>query len=77
MRKLVSTLFALLDLSLPPQSNIVVIYADDLGESSYLTTKNPKQLEGMKALLEKLIVQGRSAPGPKQKNDVKVRRYPQ
>ena len=57
--------------------NIVLIYADDLGESRNLAAKNPKQVERMKALLEKLIVQGRSTPGPKQKNDVKVRRYPQ
>jgi hypothetical protein len=50
--------------------------ADDLGESRNLAAKNPKQVERMKALLEKLIVQGRSTPGPKQKNDVKVVRYP-
>ena len=68
--------FALLALSMPPQPNIVVIYADDLGESSYLAAKNPKQVEGMKVLPEKLIVQGRSTLGPKQKNDVKVLRYP-
>ena len=56
--------------------NIVLIYADDLGESRNLAAKNPKQVERMKALLEKLIVQGRSTPWPKQKNDVKVVRYP-
>ena len=69
--------FALLALSMPPHPNIVVINADDLGESRNLAAKNPKQVEGMKALLEKLIVQGRSTPGPKRKNDVKVRGYPQ
>ena len=59
------------------QSQPVQLYilADDLGESRNLAVKNPKQVGMMKALLEKLIVQGRSTPGPKQKNDVKVVRY--
>jgi len=59
------------------QSQPIQLYdlADDLGESRNLAAKNPKQVERMKALLEKLIVQGRSTPGPKQKNDVKVVRY--
>lgn len=30
----------------------------------------------MRTLLERLIVDGRSAPGAKQKNDVEVRRVP-
>jgi hypothetical protein len=30
----------------------------------------------MRVLLEKLIAAGRSTPGPKQKNDIRVRRYP-
>ena len=60
------------------QSQPIQLYdlADDLGESRNLAAKNPKQVGVMKALLEKLIVQGRSTPGPKQKNDVKVLRYP-
>jgi arylsulfatase A len=60
------------------QSQPVQLYdlADDLGESKNLAAKNPKQVGMMKALLEKLIVQGRSTLGPKQKNDVKVVRYP-
>jgi arylsulfatase A-like enzyme len=60
------------------QSQPIQLYdlADDLGESRNLAAKNPKQVRRMKALLEKLIVQGRSTPGPKQKNDVKVLRYP-
>ena len=60
------------------QSQPIQLYdlADDLGESRNLAAKNPKQVGVMKALLEKLIVQGRSTPGPKQKNDVKVVRYP-
>jgi hypothetical protein len=31
----------------------------------------------MKELLEKLIAEGRSTPGPIQENDVEVIRYPQ
>jgi arylsulfatase A-like enzyme len=60
------------------QSQPIQLYdlADDLGESRNLAAKNPKQIGMMKALLEKLIVQGRSTPGPKQKNDVKILRYP-
>ena len=50
--------------------------ADDLGERRNVAVNNPKQVEMMEALLEKLIVQGRSTSGPKQKNDVKVVRYP-
>ena len=60
------------------QSQPIQLYAlaDDLGESRNLAAKNPKQVGVMKALLEKLIIKGRSPPGPKQKNDVKVVRYP-
>jgi len=60
------------------QSQPIQLYdlSSDLGESRNLAAKNPKQVGQMKALLEKLIIQGRSTPGPKQKNDVKVVRYP-
>ena len=60
------------------QSQPIQLYDlfEDLGESRNLAARNPKQVEIMKALLEKLIIQGRSTPGPKQKNDVKVVRYP-
>ena len=60
------------------QSQPIQLYdlSEDLGESRNLAARNPKQVEIMKALLEKLIIQGRSTPGPKQKNDVKVVRYP-
>jgi hypothetical protein len=30
----------------------------------------------MQALMEQFIVEGRTTPGARQKNDVKVRRYP-
>lgn len=50
--------------------------ADDLGETKNLAAAQPQRVAEMKALLEKLITQGRSTPGPRQKNDVLVRRYP-
>lgn len=50
--------------------------ADDLGETKNLAAAMPEKVEEMKKLLEKLITDGRSTPGPAQKNDVKVVRYP-
>lgn len=50
--------------------------ADDLGESRNLAVEQPGRVEEMKALLEELIIQGRSTPGSRQRNDVKVVRYP-
>jgi arylsulfatase A-like enzyme len=50
--------------------------ADDLGETKNLAAAMPEKVTEMKALLEKLIVVGRSTPGEAQKNDVEVRRYP-
>ena len=59
------------------QSQPIQLYdlSEDLGESSNLAAKNPDRVSELKALLESLIVRGRSTPGPKQKNDVEVRRY--
>jgi arylsulfatase A-like enzyme len=50
--------------------------ADDLGETKNLAATMPEKLAEMKELLEKLITEGRSTPGAKQENDVKVTRYP-
>jgi arylsulfatase A len=50
--------------------------ADDLGETKNLASAMPEKVAEMKALLEKLIVDGRSTPGAPQKNDVEVRRFP-
>ncbi|MBU3666545.1 MAG: arylsulfatase [Chthoniobacterales bacterium] len=50
--------------------------ANDLGETKNLATEQPAKLAEMRALLEQLIVQGRSTPGARQKNDTKVERYP-
>lgn len=48
----------------------------DIGETKNLAAAMPDKLAEMKALLEKLITDGRSTPGEKQKNDVVVTRFP-
>ena len=60
------------------QSQPVQLYnlADDLGETKNLAAAMPEKVAEMKALLEKLITDGRSTPGAAQKNDVEVTRYP-
>lgn len=49
---------------------------DDISESTNLAAAHPQRVAHMQALLEELIANGRSTPGPAQKNDVKVKRYP-
>lgn len=60
------------------QSQPVQLYnlADDIGETKNLAAAKPEKVAEMKALLEKLITDGRSTPGAKQSNDVEVKRYP-
>jgi arylsulfatase A-like enzyme len=60
------------------QSQPVQLYnlADDLGETKNLAAAMPEKVAEMKALLEKLITDGRSTPGVRQKNDVEVTRFP-
>ena len=60
------------------QSQSVQLYnlAEDLGETRNLADSHPDKLDQMQGLLEKLITNGRSTPGPKQGNDVPVKRYP-
>ncbi|MEO6741971.1 MAG: arylsulfatase [Chthoniobacteraceae bacterium] len=60
------------------QSQSVQLYnlAEDIGETKNLAAAQPERVEKMKALLEKLITDGRSTPGAAQRNDVEVRRYP-
>jgi arylsulfatase A-like enzyme len=60
------------------QSQPVQLYnlADDIGETKNLAAAMPEKVAEMKALLEKLITDGRSTPGALQKNDVEVVRYP-
>lgn len=49
--------------------------ANDLGETQNLAEKEPERVKEMEALFERLIVRGRSTLGPRQNNDVRVRRY--
>ena len=60
------------------QSQPVQLYdlTHDLGETNNLAAAMPEKVTEMKALLEKLITDGRSTPGAQQKNDVEVKRYP-
>ncbi len=48
----------------------------DIGEQTNLAGEKAERVAEMRALMERLITQGRSTPGAKQKNDVEVRRYP-
>ncbi len=48
----------------------------DIGETENLADEYPERVALMKALLEKIITDGRSTPGPVQENDVAVIRYP-
>ncbi|MEC9092806.1 MAG: arylsulfatase, partial [Planctomycetota bacterium] len=50
--------------------------ATDIGETNNLAAQQPDRVTQMQDLLETLINRGRSTPGARQKNDVKVRRYP-
>lgn len=47
---------------------------DDLAEKNDLAAKQPARVKTMLALREKLIEEGRSTPGPRQRNDVAVKR---
>ena len=61
------------------QSQSVQLYdlSVDLSETRNVAVEQPQRLAEMQSLLEKLITNGRSTPGTPQRNDVKVRRYPQ
>jgi len=60
------------------QSQPVQLYnlADDIGETKNLAAAQPERVAQMQALLEKIITDGRNTPGPRQPNDVTVRRFP-
>ena len=49
----------------------------DLGETKNVATAQPKLVAELRALMEQFITAGRTTLGARQKNDVKVRRYPQ
>ncbi|MGN6642604.1 MAG: sulfatase family protein [Verrucomicrobiota bacterium] len=47
--------------------------ADDIGEKHNLESSHPDRVTKMIALLEQYVANGRSTPGPRQKNDVPVK----
>jgi arylsulfatase A-like enzyme len=61
---------------IPTQPAQLYDLAADLGETKNLAAAMPEKVAEMKALLEKLIADGRSTPGEPQKNDVEVVRFP-
>jgi arylsulfatase A len=60
------------------QAQPVQLYnlGDDIGETRNLAATTPEKVGELNAVLEKLITDGRSAPGALQRNDVEVVRYP-
>ena len=62
----------------PKAATPVQLYnlAADLGETNNLAAIENDRVVAMRALLEKLITNGRSTPGAPQHNDVEVRRFP-
>lgn len=50
--------------------------AEDPGETTNVAHRHPERVTRMKQQMEQLITKGRSTPGPPQRNDVKVRRFP-
>jgi arylsulfatase A-like enzyme len=60
------------------QSQAVQLYDldADIGETRNMASDRPDKLAEMQATLEKLIIDGRSTPGTRQKNDVEVIRHP-
>jgi len=46
--------------------------AEDIGERKNLADQHPEKVAELRALMEKLVADGRSTPGPRQKNDAKV-----
>ena len=48
---------------------------DDIGETKNEAHQRPGVVDRMRDLLQGLIENGRSTPGPEQKNDVEVRRF--
>ena len=60
------------------QSQPVQLYHldEDIGETRNLAASMPGKVAAMRAMLDELINDGRSTPGPKQPNDVEVIRFP-
>jgi arylsulfatase A len=65
-------------LDAPSQPQPIQLYnlEQDPAETTNLAEKNPQRVAKMKSLMEKIIADGRSTPGPPQENDVAVIRHP-
>lgn len=48
----------------------------DIAEARNVAAQHPEHVAEMRTLMEKIITDGRSTPGMRQKNDVKVKRFP-
>jgi arylsulfatase A-like enzyme len=59
----------------PPTEVLLYNLDVDIGETTNLAAQQPARVTAMQSLLEKLISDGRSSPGPHQANDVNVRRF--
>ncbi|MCA9066489.1 MAG: arylsulfatase, partial [Planctomycetaceae bacterium] len=50
--------------------------SSDISEQQNLAAMHPERVMEMQERFEAVITRGRSTPGPNQKNDVRVQRYP-
>lgn len=50
---------------------------EDLAEKHDLVAAEPGRVAEMQALLQRIVFDGRSTPGPKQPNDGKLKRFSQ
>ena len=60
------------------QSQPIQLYdlSNDLGEMRNLAACEPERVGQIQDLFEDIIIRGRSTPGQRQSNDVRVRRFP-
>ena len=60
------------------QSQPIQLYdlSNDLGEMRNLAAYEPERVDQIQDLFEDIIIRGRSTPGQRQSNDVRVRRFP-
>ena len=55
-----------------PEPGQLYNFATDIGETNNLYAQHPEIVAELTALLKRYVEDGRSTPGPKQKNDVRV-----
>jgi arylsulfatase A-like enzyme len=64
----------------PPKADAKPLLYDldaDLGETTDLAAQHPDEVKRLSAMLQKIVDDGRSTPGPPQKNDVPVKHLPE